>query len=192
MSRKAIGITALIAAIAMTVLGGLSLAGGLFIHNRVTDELQAQKISFAPAGSPGLPADIAQYGGTQVTTGAQAKVFANSYIKPHIQGAIDELAKTNAKLDGVTTYAEVSSLSRATPDDQALSGLVQTVFRGEMLRASLLSSYAWWTFGTILFWVAMGMFGLAFAGVVTFAALATPLAARFSSERRHGGKMAHA
>lgn len=192
MSKRATGIVALIAALTMIVLGGLSLAGGLFIHNQVTDELTAQKISFAPAGSPGLPAAIAQYGGTQVVNGSQAKVFANDYIKVHIQGSIDEMAKDNAVLNGVTTYSQVSSVSRAAPDDQALSGLVQTVFRGEMLRASLLSSYAWWTFGTILFWVAMGMFAVALAGLVTFAVLATPLATKLAERRHRPGNVAHA
>ncbi len=192
MSRRAIGMTALITALVLAVIGGLTMAGGLFMHSQVTDQLTAQKIFFAPVGSPGLPADIQAYGGTQVVNGAQAKVFSDQYIKVHVLGAISEAAKTNPKLDGATTYAEVSSLSRANPTDETLSGLVQTVFRGEMLRASLLSSYAWWTFGTILFWIAIAAFVLALLGAVTYAWLATPLGARLGERVHHGGRAAHA
>jgi len=183
--------TALITAVVLAVIGGLTMAGGLFMHSQVTDQLTAQKISFAPQGSPGLPANIQSYGGTKVTNGAQAKVFSDQYIKVHILNAISEAAKTNPKLNGVTTYSELSSLSRANPKDETLAGLVQTTFRGEMLRNSLLSSYAWWTFGTILFWIAIAAFALAFLGAVSAVALATPLGARLGA-RGHGGRMAHA
>lgn len=191
MNRRRTGIVSLITAIVLLVIGGLTMTGGLFIHNQVNDQLTAQKIFFAPAGSPGLPAGIQDYGGTQVTNGAQAKVFSDQYIRDHILGSISEAAKTNPDLNGVTTYAEVSSLSRANPKNEELSGLVQTVFRGEMLRASLLSSYAWWTFGTILFWIAIGSLSLAFVGLVVGVLLATPLGARMPWHR-HGGRAAHA
>jgi membrane-associated protease RseP (regulator of RpoE activity) len=191
MNRRLTGIVSLISAVVLLAIGGLTMAGGLFIHNQVTDELTAQKIYFAPAGSEGLPANIQDYGGTQVVNGAQAKVFANDYIRVHVLGSISGAAKANPELNGATTYAEVSAASRANPKNQELSGLVQTVFRGEMLRASLLSSYAWWTFGTILFWIAIASLSLGLVGVLAGVLLATPLGARLHWHR-HGGRAAHA
>ena len=181
----------MIVAAVLLAIGGMTMAGGLFIHNQVTDELTAQKIFFAPAGSDGLPAGIQNYGGTQVVNGAQAKVFANDYIRVHVQESIAGAAKTNPGLDGATTYSEVSSASRANPDNQELSGLVQTVFRGEMLRASLLGSYAWWTFGTILFWIAIASMSLGLIGVLAGVLVATPFGARVRA-RTHHGNAAHA
>ena len=58
MTRKAIGIAALILALVLVAAGGLTLAGSRYIDGNVHDQLASQKISFAPAGSPGLPADI--------------------------------------------------------------------------------------------------------------------------------------
>lgn len=162
MSRKGISITALIAVLAFAVIGGLSMAGGLYIKDNVTDQLTYQKIAFAPVGSDGLPQDIQSYGGTQVTNGAQAKVFADDYIEVHVLGAIAAAAKKYPELNGVTTYSGVSGVSRANPENEELAALVQTTFRGEMLRASLLNSWGWWTFGVILFWVAIGSFAMAF------------------------------
>ncbi len=191
MNRRMTGIVSLISAVVLLVIGGLTMTGGLFIHNQVNDQLTAQKISFAPAGNEGLPADIQDYGGTQVVNGAQAKVFADQYIRVHVLGSIAGAAKANPSLKGATTYAEVSAASRANPNNQELSGLVQTVFRGEMLRASLLSSYAWWTLGTILVWIAIASLSLGLIGVVAGVLVATPLGARFAWHR-HGGRAAHA
>ena len=47
------------------------------------------------------------------------------------------------------TYSEVSALSRAAPDDEALAGQVQTLFRGETLRGLLLQGYGFWKMGQL-------------------------------------------
>lgn len=188
MSRRGISITALIAVLTFAVIGGLSMAGGLYIKDNVKDELSYQKIAFAPPGSDGLPQDIEKYGGTQVTNGAQAKVFSDDYIEVHVQGSIAEMAKKYPELAGVTTYSGVSRVSRENPGNEELSGLVQTVFRGEMLRSSLLNSWGWWTFGVILFWVAIASFALAFLVGATW------LMAHFHVWEKifHRGEMGHA
>jgi hypothetical protein len=173
----------------VAVLGGLTLWGGLFVRDQVTDQLTAQQIFFAPAGSEGLPADIQAYGGTQVTNGNQAKVFADKYIEVHVQGSIAGAAKNNpAALKDVTTYSGVSGASRANPDNEELSGLVQTVFRGEMLRSSLLNSYGWWTFGTILMWAAISLLSISALGLLSSAAVLGRLRSRIAHRREihHG------
>src|SRR5437867_2569626 len=122
----------------LAVMGGALVAGGLYDTGQVHDELVAQKIFFAPAGSPGLPANIQEYGGTQVTNGAQAKVFANDYIAEHVAAAT-----------GGLTYSEISAKARAKPNDTTLQNLRTTAFQGEMLRSSLLNAYGWWFVGML-------------------------------------------
>jgi hypothetical protein len=118
-----------------------------------------------------------------VLNGAQAKVFADKYIAVHLQGVIQGAAKGDPRLKGVSTYSQVSGVSRANPNDQKLADLTQTVFRGEMLRSSLLSAWGWWTFGTILFWIAVAAFVLAGLAGLTGLALATHVLGRL---RHHG------
>jgi hypothetical protein len=175
MSRTRAGLLGAIAALAFAVVGGLSLAGGTFIKSNITDQLTAQKIAFAPVGSDGLPQDIGRYGGTQVTNGAQAKVFADDYIESHVQGAIAAAAKSTPALVGVTTYSGVSGVSRANPKNAELAALVESTFRGEMLRSSLLNAWGWWTFGVILFWVAIGAFSLAALSALAGGLIGTPV-----------------
>jgi hypothetical protein len=59
---------------------------------------------------------------------------------------------------GGKTYAELSTESRANPDDTELAGLVQTVFRGETLRGLLLNAYAFGTMGVIAGYAAIAAF----------------------------------
>jgi len=183
--RRILGVIALVLAIALPVVGALSLAGGLYVRDNVRDELTAQKITFAPAGSPGLPAEIQGYGGTQVVTGSQAKVFANDYIAAHIQSSIRSAEEQNPALAGATTYSDVSRASRENPGNEELSALVESVFRGEMLRASLLSSWGWWTFATILIWVAIGSFALTLLSAAASVGLLTKVPARLAQRIRH-------
>jgi hypothetical protein len=122
--------------------GALLTFGSNFISGEVHDQLAAQKIYFPPSDSPAVAGDefaaMRQYGGQLMTTGAQAEVYANDFIAAHL----NEIA-------GGKTYAELSTESQANPDDAALAGKVQTMFRGETLRGLLLNAYAFGTVGTI-------------------------------------------
>lgn len=109
-----------------------------FIHAQVSDQLTPQNITLPAKDSPAFKAlsqedqdAIAPFAGQQVTTGQQAAVFANHYIAAHIK-----------TIGGGKTYSELSTESRANPDDKALAGKVETVFRGETLRGTLLTAYA--------------------------------------------------
>lgn len=123
-----------------------------FIHQQVHDQLQQQKITFPAAGSKALEAlsevdkkAVSEYAGQSVVTGAQAKVFADNYIAAHIRGIADG-----------KTYSEVSTLSRANPEDAKLAGQVQTLFRGETLRGLLLNAYAFDTMAIVAKYAATG------------------------------------
>jgi hypothetical protein len=144
----------------LAIGGGLLLWGANFASNMVHDQLAAQRIFFPDKGSPALdPAQfpgLQQYAGQQVDNGPKAKAYANEFIAAHLAEVADG-----------KTYSEVSALSRANPDDAALAGQVQTLFRGETLRGLLLYAWGWSVVGQIAFVVAM--FALVGALVVALA-----------------------
>jgi hypothetical protein len=151
--------------IVLTVGGGLLLWGSNFADDMVHDQLSEQNISFPPKGSPALdPAEypgLQQYAGQKVDDGPKAKAYAEQYIKKH-------LAET---ADG-KTYSEMSTLSRANPDNEEMAAQVQTLFRGETLRGLLLYAWGWATVGAIAYWVGiaalLGALAVAAALVIGF------------------------
>ena len=155
-------------------LAGFLFWGNSFVHNMVSDELTAQKISVPAIGAPGFDAkdlgaaqyaEISQYAGQAVTTGPQAQAYANDYINVHLQ-----------KVAAGQTYSQISGQliaenAKATPDAKkvaTLSGQRTTLFMGETLRGLLLNAYGWWTIGQYAFYAAIGLTVAAFA---VFAAL---------------------
>lgn len=145
----------LLAAAVLLVAGGLLTWAHSFISHEVTTQLSAQKIFFPEKGDPQLKEKeigpfISQYAGQQLTTGKQAKAFADHYIAVHLQQA-----------GGGKTYSELSTESRANPDDAEKAAAVQTAFRGETLRGLLLNAYAFATMGTIALYAAFGAFAAA-------------------------------
>ena len=134
---------------------GLLQWGHSFAANTVTTQLQAQNIFFPEAGSEGFTAeefpDLQQWGGQQVTTGEQARGYADEYIWVHMKGAAKAVTGKEA------TYSEVSGtymkMSKDPAADQAevakYAGLRQTLFMGNTLRGLLLYGYAFATIGTI-------------------------------------------
>jgi hypothetical protein len=111
-----------------------------FAENNVRDQLRAQQIFFpdqADLTDEELEqSGVVNYAGQQVDTGRKAEVYANEFIALHLS----EIA------DG-KTYSQLSSESRANPDDEELAGQVQASFRGETLRGLLLTTYGFWQLG---------------------------------------------
>lgn len=149
---KLLASTGLILAIAL-LLGSMVLFWTYsFIHEQVSSQLSAQRITFPTAGSKQittLPTDdsevISKYAGQQLTNGLQAKAFADNYIAVHLKS-----------IGGGKTYAELSADSMADPTNQALTGQVGTVFRGEALRGMLLNAYAFDSMATVAYYAAIG------------------------------------
>jgi hypothetical protein len=137
-----LAVTGLFLAITLAVAGGLALWGHNFIGNEVHIQLAAQKIYFPPVNSPAIKAPefaaMRQYAGQQLTTGAQAEVYADRFIANHLK-----------VIGGGKTYAQLSAEAIAHPTNTALAAQVNTVFRGETLRGLLLNAYAFGTMGTI-------------------------------------------
>ena len=137
----------LVLAVAMLIGGGLLLWGHSFVTNEVHNQLAAQKIVFPANGNPelkALPASdaaaMSQYAGQLMTTGAQAQTYADHFIAVHL-----------VKIGGGKTYSQLAAASMAQPNNTALAGQVQTVFRGETLRGMLLNAYGFWKMGQIMF-----------------------------------------
>ncbi len=144
----------LVLAAVLLVAGGLLVWGYSFANGQVHDQLAAQKIVFPTKSSPGfkaLPASDAAamgvYAGQPLTTGAQAKTYADHFIAVHL----GEMGKG-------LTYSQLSAQSLAQPKNVALAGLVQTVFRGTTLRSMLLEAYGFWMFGQIALFAAITSF----------------------------------
>jgi hypothetical protein len=66
------------------------------------------------------------------------------------------------------TYSQVSAEAQQDPEDEALAGQAQTLFRGETLRGLLLTSYAFGTLGDKAQQVPLA----SFAGAALFLVLA--------------------
>jgi len=142
----------LIVATVLVAAGGLLMWANNFVDDQVTTQLTAQKIFFPEAGSesandPNVKEYIAPYLGQQVTNGEQARVFADHYIGVHLQ-----------EMAGGKTYSELSTISRANPEDAEAAAAVQTAFRGETLRGLLLNAYAFWKMGQIALFGAIAAF----------------------------------
>jgi len=130
----------------MTVL--LVIAGSLlvwahsFVNNEIHNQLAAEQIYFPAANSAAVAGPefkaMRQYGGQQLTTGAQAQVYADHFIAVHLK-----------EIGGGKTYAQLSSQAQADPTNTKLAGTVNTMFKGETLRGLLLNAYAFGTMATI-------------------------------------------
>ena len=137
-----VAIGGLFLAVTLAVAGGLALWGHNFIGSEVHNQLAAEKIFFPPNNSPAIRAPefaaMHQYAGQQLTTGAQAEVWADHFIANHLK-----------VIGGGKTYAQLSAEAIAHPADTALAAQANTVFKGETLRGLLLNAYAFGTMGTI-------------------------------------------
>ncbi|MCE1175382.1 MAG: hypothetical protein LWW77_12370 [Propionibacteriales bacterium] len=160
---------------AVLLVGGVLLAvASSFVGGQVSEQLAAQKVTMPTQAAYGsLPAAdqaaLAPYAGQPMTTGAQAKAFADHYIQAHLTA-----------MGGGRTYEEVSGeylkLSKDPSSDPAkvkeLGDLRQTMFMGDTLRSMLLTAYAFGTMGTIAAIAAVAAFVgaavLALLGVLGF------------------------
>lgn len=145
----------LIVAVTLIVAGALAMWGYSFANSNVHDQLAQQQIVFPDKGSQALASPqigpyLNQYAGQKLTTGAQAKAYADHFIAVHL---------SEMPYGGV--YANVSAASRANPNDAALAAEVQTSFQGTTLRGLLLEAYAFSVFATIALWAGIAAFVLA-------------------------------
>ena len=154
---KLISWTGIIVAGVLLVAGGLLTWASSFATSNVHDQLAGQEIVMpvdAALTTPEMKANLGQYAGQPLTTGAQAKAYADYYIQEHM----------NAQSEG-RTYSQVSGeymkAMKTDPTAEAtteLGQLRQTLFMGTTLRGMLLNAYAFATLGTIAMWAAVAAF----------------------------------
>jgi hypothetical protein len=137
---KLTGLTSIatLAAVGVIVIGIVAVVGGSYDKKVVRDQLVPQKIFFPASNSPELLPGVKQYAGQQLTTGSQAKAYANNFINVHL-----------SKIAGGQTYAQVSAAAIAAPTNTKLAEEKATLFQGETLRGLLLNAWGWSLVGTI-------------------------------------------
>ena len=131
--------------VVLVVAGALLMVGYSFANNNVHNQLAEQQIVFPPAAAfahakagteitPSMIPSVSQYAGEQLTTGAQAQVYADDFIAVHLQ-----------EIGGGKTYAQLSEAAMNLPKGSAAytaaEAKVQTVFQGTTLRGLLLEAY---------------------------------------------------
>ena len=146
--------------VVLIVAGALLLWGHDFAQSNVKSQLTQQQITFPTATqlahpdgkeiTPAMQKTLGQYAGQQLTTGAQAKAYADDFIAVHL---------SHMPYGGV--YSKVSAAAQAQPTNTTLKGLETTVFQGTTLRGLLLEAYAFSEFGTIALVASIASFVLA-------------------------------
>jgi hypothetical protein len=156
-----IAVGAGVAAVAvLAAAGGLLTWGSNFAEDYVSDELSAQAITFPPAAvleEEGRD-DLVRFGEEQVDTGEEAEAYA-SFIAGHIEGIADgatyaelgdaERAAEEAATEAITSGAPAAEVAALEEEAAAITGQRDSIFRGEMLRGTLLNAFAWSTMGRI-------------------------------------------
>jgi uncharacterized membrane protein len=169
MQRKVFDVLAsaggILVVVVLAVAGVLLMVGYNFANNNVHSQLAEQQITFPAkaafahpvAGTeitPSMVPSVSQYAGQQLTTGPQAKAYANDFIAVHLQ-----------EIGGGLTYAQLSAkamkLTPGSPAYTAAEAKVQTVFQGTTLRGLLLEAYGFSVFAEIALWAAIGAFAAA-------------------------------
>jgi hypothetical protein len=138
----------LMLAVVLVVAGGLLMWGHDFANSNVHSQLAEQQITFPTATELAHPnggeitvamqKTLGRYAGQALTTGPQAKAYADHFIAVHL---------SEMPYNGV--YAKVSAASMAAPTNTALKAEVLTVFQGTTLRGLLLEGYAFGEMGQI-------------------------------------------
>lgn len=142
-------------AIGLLVAGAMGMWAYAYASSNVHDQLAAQKIYFPAKGSSELASPLIgpylnKYAGQELTTGAQAKAYADHFIAVHLQ-----------EIGGGKTYSQLSAESQANPNNAKLASEVDTIFRGTTLRGLLLEAYAFGTIGQVAFWAGVASFIMA-------------------------------
>ena len=148
----------LIVAVVLLAVGGLMIWASSFTTNQVHQQLADQAITM-PSGQaiedPAIKPYLSQYAGQEMTTGAQAKAFADHYIKVHMDKASQ--GRTYEEVSG--EFIALTKNPNADPTKvKELGDLRQTLFMGNTLRGMLLNAYAFGTMGKIAMYAAWASF----------------------------------
>jgi len=147
----------LVGILVLAFVAGVAFWGHNFTQDQVRSQLSAQQIVFPVANSPALTAlpaanatAMKQYAGQTMTTGDQAKTYANNFIAVHL----NEIGqgKTYSYWSGKALAEKTSNPKQYAIDE----GIAQTLFQGTTLRSMLLNAWAFWFVGTLALYAAIG------------------------------------
>ena len=125
------------------IITGLVNWGASFATDSVGTQLKQQAITMPAVDKldPKIPADKKAYAATRagemMTTGKDAEIFADYYIAYHLSFG--------------PTYADASAAAMTATGDDKVTKMAKAdeVFKGEMLRGTLLTAYAFGTLGDL-------------------------------------------
>jgi hypothetical protein len=154
---KLISWTGLLLAVVLLVAGGLLTWASSFAGSQVHDQLAMQGITMPATSALETKAQhqaLDKYAGQKMTTGQQAKAFADHYILVHMNAAGGGKTYEEASSE----YLQLSDAQKATAEGQQLGQLRQTLFMGNTLRGLLLNAYAFGKMGAIAGYAAIGAY----------------------------------
>ena len=159
--------------IVLAAAAGFAFYEGNFVTGYVKDQLTAQQIYFPPADQikaggaldpAEFPAEIRSQAGNQITTGEQARIYANDFIAKHLKTTAGGLTYATIGTKISAANAQLSAASKTDPNYATLQAQVttlngqrDTLFKGEMLRGTLLNSWGWWTLGMYATYAGIGL-----------------------------------
>ena len=147
-----------VAMVVLAVVAGVGYWAHGFTHDQVRSQLTEQQITFAPANSPAIKAlpaanasEMAQYGGQLMTTGGQARTYAENFIAVHLK-EIGQ-GKTYSYWSGKALAEQMTNPKQFAIDE----GIATTLFKGETLRSLLNQAWAFWFVGDLALYAAIAM-----------------------------------
>ena len=154
--------------VVLLIAGGLLLWGANFANDNVHNQLAQQQITFPPVTAfanvkatpgfaeitPSMIPSVSQYAGQKLTTGEQAKVYADDFIGNHL-----------AQIGQGKSYSywsgQAMSLPAGSKAQLAAQGTADTMFKGTTLRGMLLEAYGFSVMGEIAWYAALASFIIA-------------------------------
>ncbi|MCW2796104.1 hypothetical protein [Nocardioides sp.] len=141
----------------LLIAAGLLTWANVFIANEVHDQLSQQNITMPEKAALETQAQhdaLDQYAGQPLTTGPQAKAYADFYIAVHMDAMAE--GKTYSEVSG--EFTAMTDEQKASPEGQALGQVRQSMFMGDTLRGLLLYGFAFATMGTIALYAAIAAY----------------------------------
>ncbi|MFV0463391.1 MAG: hypothetical protein ACK5MP_09410 [Nostocoides sp.] len=135
-------------AVVLLVAGALLTWASSFIGNEVHQQLTEQNITMPEEDeltTEEQKDNLAQYAGSPLDTGPEAKAYADYYIKVHMNEMAD--GKTYGEVSG--EYLAAAKTDPTADSTKQLGELRTSLFMGDTLRGLLLYGYAFATIGTV-------------------------------------------
>jgi hypothetical protein len=141
-------------AVFLLIAAGLLNWGANFASSAVSSQLEAQEITFpAVTGNEEESADITKFfadnGDKVLSSATQAQMYADHYLGFHLSKMPTYAAASAANRAAGATLGAHPTDPTLKADAAAKAGMVETVFKGTMLRGTLLTAYAFGTLGSI-------------------------------------------